>query len=771
MTFRNTGNQNKFQLDHFIHLVRRYLWFILPLFTVVMALWVFFAYKMGAFTPELEATAILRFDDPQNLSAVDDRVGYEVESRAVLVKSRTLLEEVARKLSLQLLTNRVSREEVFDSLRVGIEAPLGKYQIDISGSDYKIFYSNSNAGIRNRVVAKGAVADLDSLVMPGVYLSFAQRYREDPYTVQFTIMRLRDAVDYILTNLDVNVSEPVGSVLSITMAGQDYPLIKRVVNTIANDFVRENSSSKKGRRGEILTVLEKQLEIAKGEMKEAERALQNFRNQNPTVGLPDATMPPSVLSDLQENEAALSSYINQANSLMERYRNTSSRELLPILSEMVAFLASHGAGTAPGLQSELNYLSEQERIFQREYSPSHPLAIENRNKIRDLGSKISSALNTLTSDLARRRDENARRINSIHSNLAALPAQEIEYANLTRQYEVNAEIYATVLSRYNEAKIAKNIEMGDVYVLDYAVEPEGVVDFRTLIMIFGAGFLFSMTAGLGPVLTIDHFDRKARTEKDLQRLTPLLLLESIPVKGKWEQGINTTEGGEIDSKLMAADYSHNYVDETYRSLRAKILLSLFEEKRKRILITSLNMGEGKSFTASNLAITMAQQNLSTLLVDGDMRRGTQHRTFGLDKKPGLSNILMDRKELDRTNCTNLLRPSHISNLSILSSGVSVPNSAELLNSSRFRLLLDLLGEHFEVIIMDTPPLGVTTDAVGVQNSFHKYIVVVRAGYTNIAHLNRKVGEYPGLRKKVLGLVFNGAPYRRSPYYQYNSYRY
>ncbi|KMQ52446.1 capsular exopolysaccharide family protein [Chitinispirillum alkaliphilum] len=770
MSFRK-DKKDSVPWDHYLHLFLRNIWFILPVSLTVLVLWIVVMGRMNMFTPEMQARAVLRFDDPQALSGVDERVSYESESRASLVKSRSFLEQIAAKHSLQLMTSRVQREDVFDSVWVGPDAPRGSYSLRIHNNMYRLVYSNKEQGIDNRVVQRGKLSSLGTTEFPGVYLSFSPSFKEEPFEVNFSVIRLRDAVDFILNNLEVRQSEPLGTILSITLSGRDYPLITQVLNSIVEDFVHNKSNLRYSRTEEIISILQEQLSVAETEMRKAESELRAFRNANPSVGLPDAMLPPSSIPDLIENEAGYRSYVLQARSLRERYNHVSSNDIIPMLNEMVAFISTHRAPTAAGLQRELDYLTERERMFRQDYSPSHPHAIENRNRLRALGRKVNSALGTVISDFERRIAENQNRINNLNNDLAALPAKEIQLSNLQRQFEVNADIYSTILGRYKEARIASSIELGDVSIIDHAVQPERKYNFRNLVLIFGAGLLLSMTAGFGPVMAVDHFDRKARTEKDLSRLTSLLLLESVPVKGKWSGPGWRPENGEVDPKLVSADYSRNFVDETFRSLRAKVLLSLFDEKKKRIVISSLNMSEGKSFTAANLAVTMAQQNIRTLLIDGDMRRGLQHESFGLSRKPGLSNILMSTEPLSSSLLKRKIRPSHISNLSLLPCGSSIPNSAELLNTQRFRDLLDLCSEQFDMLIMDTPPLSVTTDAVGVMDSFNKYLVVVRSAHTNISHLNKKISEFPGLRKKILGIVFNGAPYRRPEYYQYSSYRY
>jgi len=771
-TKENSGGIARF--EHYIRLIFRRAWFIFPICILFMVGWIFTLSRAGLLKPHLEATALLRFDDPANLSAVDERVGDDPESRLVMVKSRSLLEDVAAKLSLQLQTGKIARAAIFDSITVQSEAMFGNYEVRFIKDEYLVFFTNKSAGVKNREILRGNIKELNRLELPGINVRMSEEYRKSPFAFKFSVCRSRDAVDNILSALSIRLSEPGGTIMTITLSGKDYALITQTVNAIAEDFVEASSSTKGNRKKEILAILEKQLKAAEKSLRESEAALKNFRDENPTIGLPDAILPPNMLNDLRESEADLRSHLLQAQTLMERYKSASDNSLLPIINEMIAFLMRHNAATASALHSEFNRLSSQQRMYDSSYSQAHPLAAENKKKIRELGTKTAEALSTQSDGISRRIRENEGRINSLHRDLANLPQKEIRYSKLKRDYEVNSEVYASVLSRYNEALVANSVSAGDVYLVDKAIEPESGKDIRSLLLTFGAGFLFSLCAGFGPIILFDCFDRRARTVKELSALTNFLLLESIPIKGRWKERAGSISGEKDGDgvKLVSADYSHNFVDETYRSLRAKILLSLFEEKRKRIIVTSLNMGEGKSFTTSNMAITMAQQNLSTVLIDADMRRGVQHTTFGTIRRPGLSNLLSEHSQsVTPQALEKALRTTHINNLSLLPCGTAALNSAELINSSRFRELLEMLSDRFQIVIMDTPPLAVTTDAAVVMDCFHRYIVVVRANFTNITHLNKKIAEFPGLKKKVLGLVFNGAPYRRPEYYQYNSYKY
>lgn len=775
MSFRSqsgdgTNNKMQKQMDHYLQLLWQRLWFVVPVSLLVVVIFFIAISKMGLLVPELQATAVMQFDDPKNLSAVDERVGLQSDAKAVLVKSRSFLEREVQKLSLQFQIARCSRSDVLDSVKIASDAQVGSYQLNFKESSYQLFFSDGKSKKRF-FIQSGQISQLSNVKVPGIKVYWSKQFSSNPFDIKFSVLRLRDAVDNLLTSITVKASGKDNIIMSVAISGRDYDLITKEVNTIVDDFVKENNDTKRSRKEELLGTIEKQLETARIEMVEAETAMKKFREANPTVGLTDAFAPPVKIMELQDTEAELKVALLQARALQGRFNNSNDSNKMVMLNEMIAFLIRYQTGTSEAFQAELDQLLDQSKTLRDQYSPMHPLVNQNKSRLKVLGMRVNSALSDLIVELNRRAKENNEKINKFNSQIAGLPAKELQYANLQKKYEVNSQVFANVLTRYNEAKIAVATAVGDVFIVDHAVEPEQIADFKTLIVFIGLGLMLGLAAGVGPIVTMDYFDRTARTEKDLRRMCDLLVLEAVPVKGYWKRFHDSSAVQNINEKLVSANYTHNFVDETYRSLRAKILLSLHEEKCKKIVVTSLNMGEGKSFTAANLAITMAQQRISTLLIDGDLKRGTQYQNFGRDKKPGLSSFLLDAAPVNNSTIDELLQNTHIADLMLLSCGGFIPNSAELINSSRFRDIIGLLSRRFEMIILDTPPMAVATDAIGVQDIFNKYIVVVRAAHTNISELNRKVKEFPGLRKKVLGLVFNGAPYKRNEYYQYISYKY
>jgi capsular exopolysaccharide synthesis family protein len=325
--------------------------------------------------------------------------------------------------------------------------------------------------------------------------------------------------------------------------------------------------------------------------------------------------------------------------------------------------------------------------------------------------------------------------------------------------------------RYNVNKMSEvsTTQGGNFLVVDHAIVPSAPGRLQTMSQLLLMGLAIAFGMGFGPPVGLDYLDKRARREDDCLRFTTLPFLEGIPINGNAQKN-NASNKGKIDYKLVAAGFASDTFDEMYRSLRTKILLHLHGEAHKMLVITSLNAGEGKSLTASNIAIVMAQQKLRTLLIDGDMRKGVQHNSFLLEKKPGLSEILSSPDELTTLPVNSFMQKTHIPNLSLLSCGMPIPNPAECMNSNKFRDLTNMLAEWFDVIVLDTPPLRVAVDAAMLPDAFNHYIIVARAAKTNLEALEKKINDFPGLRQKVLGVVLNGAPVDKNMHnYTYSYY--
>jgi capsular exopolysaccharide synthesis family protein len=191
------------------------------------------------------------------------------------------------------------------------------------------------------------------------------------------------------------------------------------------------------------------------------------------------------------------------------------------------------------------------------------------------------------------------------------------------------------------------------------------------------------------------------------------------------------------------------VGEAYRALRTNLLFSKRIGPIRSLIVGSVSPGEGKSFTAANLAITLAQQKSKTLLVDADLRRGVLHNSFNCAKKPGLTNYLTGVVPLE-----NVLHETYIPNLSLITCGSLIPNPSELLGSVRMQRFIEGITKRYEFVIFDTPPLLAATDGVILGTLVDGTAIVIRAGKSNRDLVQRRLEVYQNVEARLLGTVLN-----------------
>lgn len=226
----------------------------------------------------------------------------------------------------------------------------------------------------------------------------------------------------------------------------------------------------------------------------------------------------------------------------------------------------------------------------------------------------------------------------------------------------------------------------------------------------------------------------------------------------------------VTKRLVTNDGFPKYIEELFRSLRTKILLSLYNQPARSVAVTSLESGVGKTTVSANLALTMAMRDVRVLLVDCDLRRGELSSALGLGSAPGLSEFLMSPAPVEARSVGALLEDGPTERLGVIPAGEHTPHSSELLSLPRLRAALELLSSRFDVIVFDLPPIGMAVDPVVIYDVVGKYLLVAKAGATNIADLSKKIAEYPTVEEKTLGIVLNQASIdRRLRYYKYSKY--
>lgn len=217
--------------------------------------------------------------------------------------------------------------------------------------------------------------------------------------------------------------------------------------------------------------------------------------------------------------------------------------------------------------------------------------------------------------------------------------------------------------------------------------------------------------------------------------------------------------------LITHTNSKSPISEAYRTLRTNIQFSSVDKPIKTLMVTSSMMSEGKTTTITNLAETFAQAGNRVIIVDADLRRPRVHQVFGVSNQQGLTNVLAGQVDLK-----DVVKVAG-SQINILTSGPIPPNPSELLGSTKMKELVQVLSDHYDIVVIDTPPVNVVTDAAVLSTLVDGVILAIASGKTEIESGKRALKSLEAVNANVLGAVMTMVPVTKKGYYSYQYYSY
>jgi non-specific protein-tyrosine kinase len=316
---------------------------------------------------------------------------------------------------------------------------------------------------------------------------------------------------------------------------------------------------------------------------------------------------------------------------------------------------------------------------------------------------------------------------------------------------------AELLRNRDDVKRAEANRGDTITVVEPAIEPNQPVRPRVMVNTLIAAAL-GMLLLIAVAFLIEYLDDTIKLPEDASRVT------GLPALGSLVQYRNGDKG----RRLIAATNPQSPFTEAYRTLRTNIQFSSLDKPVNRLMVTSASPGEGKSTTAANLAVVVAQGGKRTILVDTDLRRPVLHQIFGLPNAVGVTNALLLPEGSD---LTPLLQPTDVENLWLLSSGPQPPNPSELLGSHRMSELIQELGQCSDMLVFDSPPTLAVTDAAVLARQMDGVLLVVESAKTREVAAKRAAQGLLKVNANVLGIAVNRISYRLagSHYYYYDYY--
>ena len=315
----------------------------------------------------------------------------------------------------------------------------------------------------------------------------------------------------------------------------------------------------------------------------------------------------------------------------------------------------------------------------------------------------------------------------------------------------------------------------NISVVDYAIAPDSPIGPNRVRTVFIALFL-ALGLGVGLALLLEYLDDTVHSTDEVERLLHLPALAVIPsALGNSRRrllggsgALQKRNGHPSDNPelLMNVD-GRSPLAESYRHLRTSVLLSTAGRAPRSLLVTSSLPGEGKTTTAVNTAVSLAQTGASVVIIDADMRRPRLRSIFGLSDRAGLSSILSS--ELAETEVLAMVSKEEATGLHVLTSGPIPPNPAELLGSDQMRRLLATLQSQFNHVVVDSPPVTSFTDGVLISTMVDGVLLVVHGGKSSRHVVKRSRQLLQDVGAKIFGVVLNNVNLQSHDYYYYQRY--
>jgi polysaccharide biosynthesis transport protein len=335
----------------------------------------------------------------------------------------------------------------------------------------------------------------------------------------------------------------------------------------------------------------------------------------------------------------------------------------------------------------------------------------------------------------------------------------INYRIQEQELATYKDLLNGLLQRAKENDVILAGTSNNVHVDSFALLPRDAVSPRRL-RIVAVIFLLSLGLGAGLAVFLDHLDDTVHSSEEAERVLRLPALAVIPAlngasPSRWlralSPGRQASRPADSETPLIHRMKASGLA-EAYRQLRTSVLLSTAGHAPKTLLVTSNDASEGKTTTAVNVAISLAQTGARVLLIDGDMRRPRLHTVFDLPNDYGLSQCLSTEKNM--AEVMSCISTDEDSGVFILTSGQIPPNPAELLGSVQMRTLLSELQDHFTHIILDSPPIASVTDAVLISTIVDGVLLVVQYGRCSKQSLRRSRNLLHQVGARIVGVVLN-----------------
>jgi len=569
-----------------------------------------------------------------------------------------------------------------------------------------------------------------------------------------------------------------------------------LANSLAKVYIEESFKEKNARSIKALKSIETQLKRAEENYKNAEQRVRAYKEKSKLLLLEGtATRLSTEITETEKYLEEIRSDINSIDNIL--FEIDQNPDYIYYISFDILLYRQNSVLKA--LQSQLNQQAAQERQYLQYYTENHPVIKNIRKQIDAKRNRFLKELKAFRETLVQTENSVYEKWKKISNDYRSIPLMDFNLSNLERELETSKQIYQQLKIQHQGALIKQSELVHEVFLIRPAFVPTNPINPTMIGPTTVIGTIIGLILGVVLAFVAETLDTTFSTIDDIEKTLETTVVGIVPfvdignIKEKLLKNATIPIPDDIlqmQARLVSHYNPKSTMAEAFRALRTNIHFGIMDKGYKSLMVTSSVSGEGKTTIAVNLAVSMAQIGLKTLLVESDLRKPRISKLFGIEREPGLTDVVLRRDDLDSairtmsdlmmgTMASDAFRTDNIHGieyLNILTAGKHEHNPSEIIASKLMDKLISDLEERYDLIIFDSAPVIQATDSTVLGVKVDTVVLVYYQGKISRGTLRRAKSQLEMLKSDVLGVVINGmkadisadyADYRYGYEYQYS----
>jgi len=568
-----------------------------------------------------------------------------------------------------------------------------------------------------------------------------EKILKDNKTYSFIIHTPYNITNQVSSQLNINPVNTETSILRLNIKGRAPHKNIAILNDLTSEYINNGLSDKNIMAVNTIHFIDEQLEVIQDSLTRIENKIKAFKQLNPNLDLVDKEFGTFFQKQRLDNT------LSEQSVNIKYYQSLLSYLKDDMNANSIVSPTSMGISNPElnGLINQLLQLYARKGELQLTTTDKNPTYQAVLSQIKHTKNTIIENVSNLISSATIYEQDLKRRINTFNSKISALPEAEKNYLILKRKHTYNEQTAIYLQQKKYEASLAKAGTESDHKVIDPARLDSKIPIKPKNSLAYFIAILLGLFIPIAFISLRDFFSETISSKSDLQNAT------RIPILGLIGHSDKATS-------LVVDIASKSIITESFRSLRTNIQYLAADKDKKVITLTSSIGGEGKTFSAMNLAAIFALSGHKTILIGGDLRKPKLHEDFNLDVSIGLSSFLINKSSLKE-----VITKTKIDSLDVIGSGPTPPNPAELLDSPKMKELISELNKTYNYVIIDTPPIALVTDGVILMQHADVNLYIVRHNYSKVKTLSIINNLYKQDQVKNVHIIINDFKHSSSGY--------